>query len=446
MIAFQRTVNGNTNIYVLDAASPESISNPAVQVTHGGADTDPAWAPFPVDSASSKTYPPIAFERRVNGHRDIFVSNYDGTNSANLTNSSGVDYAHPNWSSGGAGDSARLTFDSNQDGSRQVWIMDVGVDANHSFVNLGVREVTAGQAVSSNPSWFTFTPVVPGAQPVGPLIDRIAFAGPDQDGGNSQINIAEYDRATPNSTGPFSLSGSTSFSALTSDACENTAPAWSPTGAFIAYQKTAADGKSDIYVLDPTANDDAGDVSLTEHVGDNKNPDWEAVQQLDVEVFPKLPLGRRSRHRTPRHTQRQGQRAPLLTAAASGDGCQSSSGGSGSGLGGGTGSGKNGPGSGSGKSGPAFSARVLGIVVRGRSHSRVILISLKLNAPANVRAALRQGNRRVASRTWQVTAGSHILRLAVPARAPAGIYQVRLAARPASGPAASLSRRVRVGR
>jgi hypothetical protein len=447
MIAFQRTAGGNTNIYALNAATPEP-NGQTVQVTHDvGADTSPAWASFPVPLAPSLAYPPIAFERSINGHRDIFIANYDGTDETNLTNSSGADYSNPDWSSGGAGDIPRLTFDSNQGGSREVWSMDVGYDpTNKRYLNLGMREVTAGQPVSSNPSWFTFTPNVPNAAPVSPLIDGVAFAGPDQDGGNSQIVVASYDRGTPNSTGPFTLPNSISFDAVTSDACQNTAPAWAPTGDLIAYQKTSADGRSDIYVLDPAAGDETGDVNLTRHVGDNRNPDWEAVGFRDVEAFPVRPVGRRGRKRHSGLIRSDAYQAARLAASDGGAGCTQSTGG---GTGGGTGHGNghgNGGGNGGGVGRGAFSTRVTGIVVRGRGRGRVILISLKVNAVAKLTAELLHGHRRLTTDRWPLTTGAHRVRLRVPARAGAGVYRVRLSVRPPSGPTKSLSRYVRLGR
>jgi uncharacterized membrane protein YgcG len=452
LIAFQRTIDGNTNIYVIDPTTPEP-STLASPVTHDvGADTAPAWAPFPVAGEPPSTYPPIAFERSVNGHRDIYVTNYNGTGETNLTNSTGADYANPDWSSGGAGDIARLTFDRNVGGTREVWAMDVGYDPiNQRYLNLGMRDVTAGQPDSSNPSWFTFTPFDPSGAPVGPLIDALAFAGPYEDGQNSQIDVASYDRATPNSTGPFTLPDSITFNAVTSDACQNTAPVWSPTGEFIAFQKTAADGQSDIYVLDPTANDDTGDVNLTEHLGDNRNPDWEAVGFRGVEAFPVRPVGRRVRKRHPRHTQRDAQQARRLAASDGGGPCTQSTGG---GNGGGTGHGNGGRsggggtrhnhGGGTGK--PAFSARLLRIVVHGRDRSRVILMSLQVIAVANVTASLQHGILRLTTHRWRLTKGSHRIRLRVPALARAGVYKVRLTVRPASGPTTSFSRHVHLGR
>ncbi|MBV9512811.1 MAG: PD40 domain-containing protein, partial [Mycobacteriaceae bacterium] len=321
LIAFQRTSGGQTNIYRIDASTPEP-SGHAIQVTNGGADTAPAWAYVTPAGAPSLPYPPIAFERSINGHRDIFVANYDGSDPTNLTNSSGADYANPDWASENLGDSPKLTFDSDQGGRREIWVMDVGFDATQNrFVSSNMRQVTIGQPVSSQPSWFSFNAGPPSGDTTI-ITDRIAFAGPDQDGGPSQIDIAEYNRQTPNSTGPFTVPAGTNFFALTNDATGNSAPAWSADGQFIAYQKANADGNSDIYVLDTTTNDESGDVNLTQHVGDNRDPDWEAVEFVPVEVFPIRPVGRR--HRTRRAedipSPAPAPSAHTLTAALNGPG------------------------------------------------------------------------------------------------------------------------------
>jgi hypothetical protein len=88
MVAFQRTIDGSTNIYAVDVTQPEP-GVPAQQITYGGDDTAPAWAPFTPKGDVQLTYPPIAFERNVNGRRDIFVTHVDGSEETNLTNTPG---------------------------------------------------------------------------------------------------------------------------------------------------------------------------------------------------------------------------------------------------------------------------------------------------------------------------------------------------------------------
>ena len=425
-IAFQRTTaDGNTNIYRIDAATPEPTGH-AIQVTHDmGADTAPAWAPYTFTGAPNLTYPPIAFERMVNGHHDIFIANSDGSDETDLTNSTGADFANPDWLPARLSDylgaqTAWLAFDSNQGGRREVWVMNVEYDAGNPpgqrYVDLGLRDLTLCQPASFDPSWYSFSD--PFGDP-GPKFDQIAFAGPDQDGSPTQIDIADGTAAsTP--AGPFAVPGNIEYSALTSDSPGNSAPAWAPTGDFIAYQKTAGTGTSDIYVLNPTSNDETTDVDLTQGLGDNRDPDWEPVQIVEVDVFPIRPLGRRHRKRlaesdvSPQATppsplpSTPTQPPPPLP--------------------------------------PAFSARLLSMTTIGHGPSRTVLIRLHLNAAATVTAVLAQGDRRWAKHHWQIAAGADVVRLPVPPRVRPGIYQVHVTVQPANGPPQRFSRRVHLGR
>jgi hypothetical protein len=261
------------------------------------------------------------------------------------------------------------------------------------------------------------------------FIDTLAFAGPDQEGGPSQIEVADSTAIRSSGVEPFADTNTIEFIALTDDACQNTAPEWSPTGEFIVYQKACAQEKSDIYFLDPTADDASGDINLTEHVGDNQNPDWESEQYLGVEYFPIRPHGRRNR--------------PRGRSASFGSGDAETGGGAE--TGGVNGSTNGGARISAGKPTPVFSAQVKQIIVRGHSRSRVILIVLSVNARATVVGELKKGRRQVASRRWQVNGGTARLRFRVPPRARAGMYQVRMILRQASGPTLSVARRVRIG-
>ena len=439
MIAFQRTTpDGNTNIYTIDAAKPELAgqldptgkpepTSKASPVTHDvGADTAPAFAPTIPDKAPVLTYPPIAFERMVNGHHDIFVVNADGTDETNLTQSTGADYANPDWSPGEGElvtpQTLSLSFDRTVGGRRQIWVMDIaykpGNPSGHPYVNLGMREVTTGQPASSDPSWFTFSS---GANP-HPLIDSIAFAGPEQDGGPSQINTATP-TVISDTAPPFSDPGSIDYSTLTSNPTGDSAPAWAPKGDYIAYQRTAADGRSDIYVLDPSSNDDSSDVNLTQQVGDNRNPAWEPVEILGVDVFPMRPRGRRHRKRLAASdvAAQVPPPAPPVSSAP--------------------------PVSAPPQPPPfVFSARLLRMTAIGHGFSRTVLIRLRVNAAASVAAVLARGNRQLARHRWAVAAGTDLVRLAVPVHARPGPCQVRVTVQPANGPRKNFSRRVRLGR
>jgi hypothetical protein len=351
-IAFQRTgPDGNTDIYRLDAPPPPPGQAPppprptedAELVTRDleaatAADTAPAWAPevlpgtpvpWAIDGSDPGTpdqarfrYPPIAFERSDGGKRDIFIANFDGSEVTNLTRSPDAEDANPDWSPGavvwGTGEINRgyLAFDSDRGGSREVWVMELRYNANvtPSFEVLATRQVTGRQASeggsSFNPSWYTFTnperppPDPPTFPDTGDLTDSVAFAGPDQDGGNPHIHVADYARYDQqrNETLPFSQTDRITTFTLTSGPQDDTAPAWSPTGDRIAYQSNRdensgnPDEKFEIYVMD-AGGEETDDVNLTRFAGDDRNPDWEAPEFRTDETIPRRPRGRRSRPR-----------------------------------------------------------------------------------------------------------------------------------------------------
>jgi hypothetical protein len=74
----------------------------------------------------------------------------------------------------------------------------------------------------------------------------------------------------------------------------------------------------------------------------------------------------------------------------------------------------------------AFSARVLGLSVRGHGRRRTLSIRVRVNAAATVRARLVRGRRQIASHRWRVRTGFHVLRMRVPTRARPGTYKMRL--------------------
>lgn len=93
----------------------------------------------------------------------------------------------------------------------------------------------------------------------------------------------------------------------------------------------------------------------------------------------------------------------------------------------------------------ALTARVLRLNARGHGRRRTILIRLQVNVDSTVQARLLRGRRQIASRRWQLRAGSRLLRLRVPTRARPGVYRIRLTVT-ANNQTERITKRVRLRR
>jgi hypothetical protein len=83
-------------------------------------------------------------------------------------------------------------------------------------------------------------------------------------------------------------------------------------------------------------------------------------------------------------------------------------------------------------------------VVSGKGRRRLVAFRVRTNVPASVIARLDKGRHRVISRRWRIQAGTHALRLRLPARTRPGRYRLRVTVRAASSQSQRFSRRVRV--
>jgi Tol biopolymer transport system component len=88
----------------------ERYGSSVTQLTNSKADdTEPAW---------SRDGKQIAFVRVIDGNTEIYVVNADGSNETRLTFDAGIDMS-PNWSPDG-----RIFFTSNRDGKREIYVMN----------------------------------------------------------------------------------------------------------------------------------------------------------------------------------------------------------------------------------------------------------------------------------------------------------------------------------
>ncbi len=209
--------------------------NNRVNLTHGRHKGNffPAWSPDGLK---------IAFESNRDGLKDVYLMDVDGGNSKNLTldvESNG----HPTWSP----DGKRIAFASSPGGGRaDIFIMNRD-GANR--VNLTQKP----RVLNVTPSW----------SPCGKKIAYAAFSNVNRAGPWN----ADFDIFIMNADGTNPVQ-------LTEGAPISRGPAWSPDGTKIAFHRATheRDDTFDIYVINV---DGDGLVNLTETLGVSElSPSW----------------------------------------------------------------------------------------------------------------------------------------------------------------------------
>jgi hypothetical protein len=104
LLAYRGRVDGNSDIYVVDAAGETTRLT-----TDEGFDGDPRWSP---DGTK------ILFTSDRSGDYEIWVMNADGSDQRNLTNHP-ADDEYPTWSS----DGSYIAFQSTRQGGISLWLM-----------------------------------------------------------------------------------------------------------------------------------------------------------------------------------------------------------------------------------------------------------------------------------------------------------------------------------
>jgi Tol biopolymer transport system component len=189
-IVFQSDrVDGNREIYVMNADG-----SGLVRLTHNAAeDQTPVWSP---DGTR------IAFQSDRDGNREIYVMDVDGSRQLNLTRHRAED-SHPKWSP----DGRRIIFDRPVgEDNDEIW--EVGVDGS------GLRRVT------DDPSRDTYASISPDGTRI---LWRRRLRDPEAEGGfgNSEVFVMDRDGSNPLN--------------LTDHSAYDGWPAWSPDGRMIAF-------------------------------------------------------------------------------------------------------------------------------------------------------------------------------------------------------------------
>lgn len=127
-IAFATQRDGNTEIYVMDAADGSNLVN---LTNHAGFDLSPVWSP---DGSE------IAWYSTRAGNGDVWVMDANGANPTNLTNNPANDRTGT-WSP----DGLLMTIDSDRDGNSEIYSMNAD--------GTGVTRLTFDAAEDNSPAW-----------------------------------------------------------------------------------------------------------------------------------------------------------------------------------------------------------------------------------------------------------------------------------------------------
>ena len=142
-IAFTSDRDGNTEIYVMNAADGSgqtNISNSPAREYY------PSWSP---DGEK------IAFVSDRDGNTEIYVMNAaDGTNTTRLTYISAID-DEPRWSP----DGEKIAFTSDRDGNTEIYVMNATDGSD-------VARLTYNPTTDSHPDWAPTPPPLPPSEPI----------------------------------------------------------------------------------------------------------------------------------------------------------------------------------------------------------------------------------------------------------------------------------------
>jgi len=220
----------------------------------------------------------LAFQSNRDGSDDIFIMDASGNGVRNLTANTAAD-RHPDWSA----DGLRITFASDRGGNNDIYAMDN--NGEH------IRNLTNNSANDNSPDW-------------SPDGGRIVFIS-DRDGGfdvyTLEVTTLAVTRLTTDgerkSAPTWSPDGNaiafwagaevaeqivtldleTNERTIVTQGTPASWPTWSPDGARITYSQISGDGASDILASDVTTG---GIVNLTQNAASDVRPAYASNAQI----------------------------------------------------------------------------------------------------------------------------------------------------------------------
>lgn len=231
LIAFESTRTGNSEIYVLDTQSGETVN----LSRHPAADRSPAWSP---DGRA------LAFESHRDGNWEIYVLDLKEGSLLRLTEHPAYDGA-PAWSP----DGTEIAFESYRDGNLELYVISSG--------GSGTRRLTDNPAGDYGPAW----------RPDG---TELAFTSWRD--GNKEIYAIPV--------------GGGSARNLTQHPADDEHPAWSLDGttlAFVSWREvdaTSGNRNAEIYRLTAGGEPSGGAEAVSDHPWPDLNPAWDIEGRL----------------------------------------------------------------------------------------------------------------------------------------------------------------------
>jgi TolB protein len=214
----------------------------------------------------------IAFVNNQTGKKEIYVMDYDGANVRQLTHLHSITLL-PKWSP----DGKWIAFNSYRAGNPDAYLIDAD--------GQNLKELSTRQGLNTSPNWAPdgnslAVTMSRGGDPELYLIDRggrilrrLTYSpGVDTSPSfspNGQQIVFISDRAGTPEVYLMDITGA-NVQRLTYGQWSD-APAWSPKGDWIAYERQRSEGRYDVYVLDPSGRNNH---VISEAGARNENPSW----------------------------------------------------------------------------------------------------------------------------------------------------------------------------